>query len=222
MAATKSVLKLIGVPQSTCTTRLLIVFAEKDLEFSLYQPDLANGEQKRKPHTDKHPFGVIPVLEDGDFRIFESRAIARYLAVKYHDRGSPLVPPVGDTKAWALFEQWASVELSHFDPFASVTYVQKFINPKNGTPSDESAVTTAIKILGQKLDVMDGILNKQAYMGGETFSLVDVFYMPTMNGLFLAGEGHLITSRIHLDDWWKRLTARPSWKKVLDAYTQQK
>ena len=46
MSTTKPALTLIGLPQSTCTTRLLLVFLEKELEFSLYTSDLANGELK--------------------------------------------------------------------------------------------------------------------------------------------------------------------------------
>jgi hypothetical protein len=46
MSTIKPALTLIGLPQSTCTTRLLLVFLEKGLEFSLYAPDLANGELK--------------------------------------------------------------------------------------------------------------------------------------------------------------------------------
>lgn len=87
-----------------------------------------------------------------------------------------------------------------------------------GNPSDEAAVAAARKVLTQKLDVLDRILSEQAYMAGQTFSLVDIFYMPTVNGLFRAGEAQLITARPHLDDWWNRSTERPSWKKVVEVY----
>jgi len=218
MSTIKPALTLIGLPQSTCTTRLLLVFLEKGLEFSLYTPDLANGELKGTSHIKKHPFGMVPVLEDEDFRLFESRAIARYLAIKHVNCGTSLVPPLGDTKAWAVFEQWASVELSHFDPFATTIYIHNYLNPLRGNPSDEAAVAAARKALTQKLDVLDRILSEQAYMAGQTFSLVDIFYMPTINGLFRAGEAQLIMARPYLDDWWNRLTERPSWKKVVEVY----
>jgi glutathione S-transferase len=87
-----------------------------------------------------------------------------------------------------------------------------------GNPSDEAAVAAARKALTQKLDILDRILSEQAYMAGQTFSLVDIFYMPTINGLFRAGEAQLIMARPHLDDWWNRLTERPSWKKVVEMY----
>lgn len=83
-------LHVIGSNMATCTQRVLMVLAEKGVtDFTMYQPDFATGEHKvsfddpqsvkfghktdiiikRPPHTDKQPFGVIPVLEDGDFTL---------------------------------------------------------------------------------------------------------------------------------------------------------
>jgi glutathione S-transferase len=50
--------------------------------------------------------------------LYETRAIGRYIAIKYKDQGTQLVPADGDLRAWALFEQAASVEFANFDPYA--------------------------------------------------------------------------------------------------------
>jgi glutathione S-transferase len=84
-------LKITGIPQSVCTIRVLEVLAEKGVtDFELYKPNMAAKEHKvsidassdvyprtncdpnfqAKAHTDKQPFGVIPVLEDGDFTLY--------------------------------------------------------------------------------------------------------------------------------------------------------
>jgi len=52
------------------------------------------------------------------FLYVESRAICRYLELKYKGKGTELIP-TKDSKAQGLFEQAASVELSYFDPYAS-------------------------------------------------------------------------------------------------------
>jgi len=58
--------------------------------------------------------------QDDGFILFESRAIARYLATKYASSGTPLLPSnTDDTKVTALLDQAISVEMSNFDPFAS-------------------------------------------------------------------------------------------------------
>jgi len=48
----------------------------------------------------------------------ESRAICRYLELKYKGKGTELIPSK-DVAAQGLFEQAASIETSYFDPSAS-------------------------------------------------------------------------------------------------------
>jgi len=47
--------------------------------------------------------------------MYESRAIARYIATKYASSGTPLLPD--DEKYTPLIDQALSVEASNFDPY---------------------------------------------------------------------------------------------------------
>jgi len=206
---------IIGTPMSTCTQRILAVLAEKGVtDFTITCPDFASGEHKKAPHTDKQPFGQIPILEDGDLRLFESRAICRYLAAKYADQGTKLIPDPTDLKASAIFEQWASVELDNWNAYAYPIVVEKFFKPMKGAGTLEVVVDDAIANFNKKLDVFEGILGKQKYMGGDEFSLIDIFYFPYTQKLFETGDGALITSRPNVNAWWERVSTRDSWKKV--------
>lgn len=53
----------------------------------------------------------------------ESRAICRYLEVKYKGKGTELIP-VQNAKVEGLFEQGASIETSYFDPSANGIVVE--------------------------------------------------------------------------------------------------
>ncbi len=56
----------------------------------------------------------------------ESRAICRYLELKYKGKGTELIP-TKNAAAQGLFEQAASIETSYFDPHASgLVYEQVF------------------------------------------------------------------------------------------------
>jgi len=206
---------IIGNNVATCTQRVLMTLAELGVtDFTLYSPDVMAGEHKKPTHTAKHPFGLIPVLEDGDFTLYESRAICRYLATKYNGLDKGLIPDPKDLKAVALFEQWASVELTDFDAFATEVVGQKLFNKWRGIEAIPEVVALVTKKLSDKLDIFDTLLAKQKYMGGNEFSLIDIFYMPYTEKLFEAGEGELITSRPNVKAWWDRVTARPTWKTV--------
>ncbi|CAM6107293.1 unnamed protein product [Calypogeia fissa] len=85
-------LKVYGMAPSTCTARVLLALFEKHVtDFEIVDVDLGKGEHKKPEFLKIQPFGVIPVLQDGDLTLFESRAIARYIAYKYEKQGAPPV-----------------------------------------------------------------------------------------------------------------------------------
>jgi len=126
-------LQIHGSTVSTCTQRVLLVLGELGLSSHLVEVNMMKGEHKvlataalskvEDTDTDQspdflkniQPFGKIPTLDDGSLRIFESRAICRYLVAKYAPKDSPLSLPVKADDI-AAFEQVASVECSYFDP----------------------------------------------------------------------------------------------------------
>ena len=70
------------------------------------------------------------LYQDGNFIIYESRAISRYIAAKYASRGtSGLIPHPSNLQAWAKFEEAASIEQNNFDPFASGIASEKVFKP---------------------------------------------------------------------------------------------
>ena len=110
------VLKLYGNPHSTCTQRVLTVLHELSIPHELVVIDFAKGEHKAPAFLAVQPFGQVPYIDDDGFKLFESRAIARYLALKYGGIGK-IVPDPSDVQKTALFEQAASIELSNFEPY---------------------------------------------------------------------------------------------------------
>lgn len=209
-------IKVYGLAFSTCTQRVLTTLTEKGLKYELVPVDFANGEHKSEKYlNEKQPFGVIPVLVDEDgFQIYESRAICRYLEAKYKGKGTELVP--NDAAAKGLFEQGASIEISYFDPSASgIVFERVFKSMKGLGDADEARVSSLKSQLSDRLDVYDKILAKQPYIGGQVFTLADLFHLPYGKKLVDIGEGQLFESRPNVKRWWNTITSRPSWQAVL-------
>ena len=59
---------------------------------------------------------MIRFKDDDGFILYESRAIAHYIASKYASRGPILIPT--DIKGNALFQQAASMEMAYFNEYA--------------------------------------------------------------------------------------------------------
>ncbi|TEB33481.1 glutathione S-transferase [Coprinellus micaceus] len=163
------VLTLYGSPVSTCTKR-------KGVPFKFAPIDFAKGEHKAPEYLEKQPFGQVPYLDDDGHILYESRAIARYIAEKYADQGTPLIPK--DLKAKSLFEQAASVEQSNFDVFAAPAVFENLFKPHMGLTPNKERFDELIGRLEPKLDVYDKILSKQKYLAGDELTLADLFHIP--------------------------------------------
>lgn len=119
--------------------------------------------------------------------MFESRAIARYIAEKA--QGTSLIPAAADLRARALFEQAASIESSNFTPYVIPLILKR---PANGGTADKAHVEDALSALSGKLEGYERILAKQRYLAGEHLTLADLFHLPL--GSILAKAGIFILS----------------------------
>ena len=78
-------------------------------------------------------FGRVPMLDDGNVVLFESRAIARYFALKHRELGPDLLPNDLNAEIRAAFEMWLIVEVEEFSgnaaPVIAETIVAPWVNP---------------------------------------------------------------------------------------------
>ena len=203
-------MKLYGHPMSTCTRKVLTVLAEKGQQAEFVMVDLMKGEQKNAENVARQPFARVPAIEDDGFRLYESRAIMRYLDEKLP--GTKLQP--ADAKDRALMDQWISVEHSYFSPSAMKIVFELVFHKMAGKTPDMDIVKAGREGVERAFDVAEKTLAHQDYLGGKTFSLADIDWMPYVQYLFAAEQGDLVTSRPGIKAWWERVSSRPSWKKV--------
>ncbi|XP_057873942.1 glutathione S-transferase F13 [Cryptomeria japonica] len=203
--------KIHGLPFSTCTTRVLACCHEKEVEYEVIPVNLMAGAHKQKPHLDLNPFGQIPALQDGDLTLFESRAITRYLSKQ--QQGTDLLG--GTVAEQAMVDVWCEVEAQQYNPPCSAVVQQIVIIPAKGGKTDEEVVKINLEKLSKVLDVYEERLAKHNYLAGDFFSLADLHHLPYTHYLVHAArKGELITSRPHVSAWWERISTRPAWQKV--------
>ncbi|KAH7405348.1 hypothetical protein KP509_15G066900 [Ceratopteris richardii] len=207
---------LYGLPTSSSTGRVLTTLLEKEVsDFKFQHVDLSNGAHKKPSFLSMQPFGLIPVLQDGDLTLFESRAISRYIALKYENQGTPLYGR--NMKEKAYVEQWLEVESQNFHPSASALVYQLSSRPKKGLKPEEEVVKQNVEKLERVLDVYEAQLSRNPYLAGDFFSLADLSHLPRTKSLIhSANIPHLFTARENVHKWWERISTRPSWEKVME------
>ncbi|KAF8806040.1 glutathione S-transferase [Phlegmacium glaucopus] len=207
------VFKLYGIPQSPFVRLVAAVLLEKKVPFELVLVDYANLEHKSPEYLTKHPFGQVPYIDDDGFILYESKAICYYIASKYPNQGTPLLPT--GLEANALFQQAVCVEASHFHPHVWAAGAEIFFKRREGLTPDQAVFEKHIADLSGKLDVYDKILSKQKYLVGDEITLADLYHIPI--GSLLKGVGSdIMESKPNVDRWFKDICSRPSWLAVKD------
>ncbi|XP_068662694.1 glutathione S-transferase F13-like [Aristolochia californica] len=210
-------IKIHGVSFSTCTARVVAVLNEKGVEYELIGVNLPKGEHKQPPFLALNPFGQIPVLEDGDLRLYETRAITKYLAYKYKDQGTDLVRII-DPKYVALVNVWAEVEAQHFNAAVAPLVEELLIKPRVlQLPPDEAEAEIYAEKLDKVLTVYEERLSKSKYLAGDYFSLADLHHLPYLHCLLKTSRASLVTSRPHVLAWWEDISSRPAWVKTAEG-----
>ncbi|KAF8398817.1 hypothetical protein HHK36_014677 [Tetracentron sinense] len=210
----RMVVKVYGPIRAACPQRVMVCLLEKDVEFDVIHVDLEDAEHKRPEFLTRQPFGQVPVIEDGDFRLYESRAIIRYFATKYADRGPNLLGRTLEERA--LVDQWLEVEAHNYNDLVYTLVFQLLILPRMGEHGDLALAHNCEQKLEKVLDVYEERLSKSKYLAGDSFTIADLSHLPGTRYLVSeAGMGHLIKERKNVNKWWEDISNRPAWKKLM-------
>ena len=200
-------LVLYGPAYSAYTRVARIVLAERGLAYRLEPVDILADDSPGAAHRARHPFGFVPVLDHGGFRLYETAAITRYLDEAFE---APALQP-SDAQARARMAQIVHLIDSYgYWPWVRVIFVERVAAPqRDGT--DEAAIAEALPKAAQALDALAALHGDAPFLAGEAFSLADAHAAPMIDYLTQAPEGRaLIEARPSLARWWRDLQDRPS------------
>ncbi|KAB2073440.1 Glutathione S-transferase F12 -like protein [Gossypium arboreum] len=208
------VVKVYGPIKAACPQRVLACLLEKEVEFQIVDVDLEAGDHKKPDFLLRQPFGQVPAIEDGDFKLFESRAIIRYYAAKYEKQGTNLLG--NSLEERAMVDQWLEVEAHNFNDLAYTLVFQLLILPRMGKQGDTALVLSCQQKLEKVLDIYEQRLSTTAYLAGDSFTLADLSHLPALRYLVDdVGMWHMVSQRKHVNAWWETISNRAAWKKLM-------
>lgn len=154
----------------------------------------------------RNPNALIPVIRDGDFVLWESNAIVRYLARRY---GAGSLWP-DDPQVVADADRWMEWQSTTFNP----ALFDAFWNTIRAKPEDRNAAAleASVRKTERLLAMLDAWLGTRAHVAGAY----------TMGDIPLACSAHrwygLPLERRHhanVEAWLARVRARPAFAGVL-------
>lgn len=141
---------------------------ELGLEYRRERVGGSFGGTKTPEYLAMNPNGLVPTLQDGDFTLWESDAILRYLARTY---GRGTLWPEDPAQA-ALADQWTTWTTSTLFPKLFPLFYAQAFTPK--AEQDFSGLGDAAKALGATIEVLDAALEGRAYLAGDDFTYGDI------------------------------------------------
>ena len=209
-------MKLYMHPVSNASRPVRLFLAENKIACEEQLVDLATGEHYKEPYATLNPNRLVPLLEDGDFRLTESSAILKYLASKYD---LPSYPK--DLKKRAKVDEmmdWFNTQF-YRDYGYLLAYPQMYEHHKR--PTEEVQAGTIAWGL-EKTRGWFKLLNdfwigpKKQYLCGDEITIADYF------GASLATLGEVIrcdfSAYPNVDRWLNNMRKLDSWKKVNEAH----
>jgi glutathione S-transferase len=206
-------LKIWGRKNSSNVRKALWVAEELGLEYEAINAGGAFGVNDQPEYLARNPNGVVPMIEDGDFVLWESNTIVRYLAAQYAP-DSTLCP--SSAKARAEQDKWMDWTTSTFAvPFKTVFWG---VLRTPAEQQDWAQINAAKATIESMLRIVDKTLSTQPYLSGNEFGMGDI---PLGSFIYAWFEMPIERTDLpHLKAWYERLQQRPAYRTaVMTALT---
>jgi glutathione S-transferase len=207
-----------GIPGSPFVRAALVTLEEKGARYRFNS--VPPGSLKTPEHLARHPFGKIPALDHGTFRLYETQAIVRYV-----DRvlPTPSLTPSNPQEA-ARMDQLMNVNDWYlFQGTANVIGFQRIVGPRlMGLKTDQDAITAVMPRAHAVFAELAQQLGESRFFVGDDISLADVMLAPQLEFLQDTPEWEPLTAHHeNLRAWVGRMNARPSmaattWERVAE------
>lgn len=201
-------IKLYHAPLSR-SVRVRWLLEELGTEHELVTLDFMGGDLQKPEFLALHPLGKVPVLEDGDLRLWESGAIVEYLCEKYDSEGR-LAPRAAEAER-GPFLQWVHfAEATAMNPIGDLVQ-HTLIRPEN--ERIPAVAEDARRRIGRWLQVLEDALASRPYLLERGFSAADVMMGYTVNSAKFTGQ---IGDRFpKVSAYLDRLLARPAFQRAV-------
>lgn len=203
-------IKIWGRPNSVNVQKVLWCCDELVLPFERIDAGGPFGHLDEPSYLAMNPNGKIPTLVDGNFVLWESNAILRYLAMEYGP--SSLLYPA-DPKVRASIERWLDWSMGTLAPAERPLFLALVRTPAD--KRDPVKVEADVQNVAALWALLDHHLQGRFFLENERFSLADIV-LGAFARRWFGLEGIERPALPNLERWYQRLAQRQGFRKYID------
>lgn len=140
---------------------------------------IAYTREDSAPEMALNPNGLVPVMVDRDFVLWESNTILRYLANKW--RATSLLPT--EPSARAEVERWIDWQATEFN--TAWRYAFSALVRRNPAFDDSRWIEASKADWTRMVGILDDVLTRHLYVAGDSFTLADIPIGLSINRWFM-------------------------------------
>jgi glutathione S-transferase len=193
---------LWGRLNSINVQKVLWLCEDLQLDFERLDAGMQFGLTQTQAYLDMNPNGLVPTLKEGNFVLWESHSILRYLA-KSHDTSRTLYPQ--SLEDCALVDQWLDWNNTSAWPPMRILFWGWI---RCSAPDRDVADLDKNRLIVQKmLVILDHQLSQFPWVAGERFTIADIpLALLVHRWLHLPIERE---SLVNLERWFNAVSQRP-------------
>ena len=200
-------LKLHFAPNSRAG-RIVWLLEELNLPYEINKMDFHPKALKSDEHRSRHPLGRVPVLDDGDVRLFESGAIVEYILDRHKNGG---LKPDPQSPDFPDYLQWFHYCEGMVMPPINIIVVNTILLPPDR--QDQTALEQAQRLLAKALGPINAALASKDYLIG-SFSAADIMLG---HACFMSHRLGCVSDDMHyLKAYVERIANRSAFKTAIN------
>jgi glutathione S-transferase len=200
-------LTIHGRINSINVQKVALACEELKLPYKRIDAGGAFGGVQTAEYKAMNPNGLVPVLVDDGFVLWESNTIVRYLAAKYGEGTLWLVNPA----ARALSDRWMDWGAISFYPKLHPAFWG--LVRTSADKRDHAAIEASIEATEAALDVLEGQLEGKLFLAGDHPTIGDIALVPAVfRWLNMPVQRK---TKPNIEAWCARLAKRPGYNKAL-------
>jgi glutathione S-transferase len=202
-------LKIWGRANSVNVQKVLWCLSELDLAYERIDAGMAYGRNNEPDYLAMNPNGRVPTLVDGDFVLWESNSIMRYLVLTYA-KSSPIYPDAPKRRAGV--DRWLDWTLSTLQPVDRPVFWALVRTPV--AQREMVAIQKDADAEAAVWRIVDAQLATRRFIEGDDFSIADIALGAYARRWF-GVEGVTKPRLVHLERWFARFADRRGFKQFV-------